>query len=177
MKEDTNFSGALYHGGPEEQGIAVVIWQCSPFAEISNQELYEILKARQAVFVVEQNCAFQDADDVDQLCWHVAAWSSQDSERTLLAYARIVPPGVKYEEPSIGRVITTAPARGKGYGRELMKRAVEKTLALYPRHAIRIGAQQYLERFYSSFGFRTVSEPYIEDGIPHVEMVRPIQRQ
>ena len=147
-------------------------WQCSPFDELSTKEIYAILKARQLVFVVEQNCPFLDADDVDQHCLHLMGWQIRDCVNTLAAYARLVPPGVKYGEPSIGRVITSPEFRGQGLGKELMQRAVQAMDERYPGLAVRIGAQQYLERFYSGFGFVTVSPTYIEDGIPHVEMVR-----
>ena len=150
----------------------MLAWQCSPFDELSTKALYAILKARQVVFVVEQNCPFLDADDVDQHCLHLLGWQVQGSTNALAAYARLVPPGVKYGEPSIGRVITSPEFRGQGLGKELMQRAVQAMDELYPGLAIRIGAQHYLERFYSGFGFVTVSPTYIEDGIPHVEMVR-----
>lgn len=150
----------------------MLTWQCSHFNELSTHALYTILKARQMVFVVEQNCPFLDADDVDQHCLHLSGWHVQGSNNTLAAYARLVPPGVKYSEPSIGRVITSPEFRGRGLGKELMLRSVQTMDELYPGLAIRIGAQQYLERFYSGFGFLTVSPTYIEDGIPHVEMVR-----
>ena len=147
-------------------------WQCSPFDELSTHAVYAILKARQVVFVVEQNCPFLDADDVDQLCRHLMGWQVRNPVNTLAAYARLVPPGVKYGEPSIGRVITSPEFRGQSLGKELMTRAVQAMDELYPGLAIRIGAQQYLERFYSGFGFVTDSPTYIEDGIPHLEMVR-----
>ncbi len=147
-------------------------WTCSAFDELSNKVLYAILKARQQVFVVEQNCPFLDADDVDQHCLHLLAWKVQGANHSLAAYARLVPPGIKYVEPSIGRVITAAEFRGQGLGKELMQRAVQAMDQLYPGLAIRIGAQQHLEKFYSGFGFVTASPTYIEDGIPHVEMVR-----
>ena len=150
----------------------MLAWQCSPFDELSTKALYAILRARQVVFVVEQNCPFLDADDVDQHCRHLLGWQIQGSSNALAAYARLVPPGVKYGEPSIGRVITSPEFRGQGLGKELMLRAVQAMDELYPGRAIRIGAQHYLERFYSGFGFVTVSPTYIEDGIPHVEMVR-----
>ena len=147
-------------------------WHCSPFDQLSTNELYAILKARQTVFVVEQNCPFLDADDVDQHCLHLSGWQLRDTTKALAAYARLVPPKLKYVEPSIGRVITAPEFRGQGLGKELMQRAVQAMDKLYPGLAIRIGAQQYLERFYSAFGFVTASPTYIEDGIPHVEMVR-----
>ena len=150
----------------------MLTWQCSPFDELSTKVLYAILRARQVVFVVEQNCPFLDADDVDQHCLHLLGWQVQGSNNAPVAYARLVPPGVKYAEPSIGRVITSPEFRGQGLGKELMLRAVQAMDEVYPGLAIRIGAQQYLESFYSGFGFVTVSPTYIEDGIPHVEMVR-----
>jgi ElaA protein len=150
----------------------MLTWQCLPFDELSTSELYAILKARQAVFVVEQNCPFLDADDVDQHCLHLSGWQVWDTTNALAAYARLVPPKLKYVEPSIGRVITSPEFRGQGLGKELMQRAVRAMDELYPGLAIRIGAQQYLERFYSALGFVTASPTYIEDGIPHVEMVR-----
>jgi ElaA protein len=180
---------ALYHGahcGPGEKEEsspdtlqwfhlkpAMLTWQCLPFDELSTNELYAILKARQVVFVVEQNCPFLDTDDADQQCRHLSGWQVQGGNIALAAYARLVPPGIKYREPSIGRVITLPEFRGQGLGKELMARATRAMNDLYPDFAIRIGAQQYLERFYSGFGFVTASPTYIEDGIPHVEMVRP----
>jgi ElaA protein len=151
---------------------SMLTWQCSPFDELSNKVLYAILKARQQVFIVEQNCPFLDADDVDQHCLHLLAWAIQDANHSVAAYARLVPPGIKYIEPSIGRVITAAEFRGQGLGKELMHRAVQAMDERYPGLTIRIGAQQYLEKFYSGFGFVTASPTYIEDGIPHIEMVR-----
>ena len=150
----------------------MLTWQCSPFDELSTKVLYAILRARQVVFVVEQNCPFLDADDVDQHCLHLLGWQVQGFNNALAAYARLVPPGGKYREPSIGRVITSPEFRGQGLGKELMKRAVQAMDKLYPGLAIRIGTLQYLEMFYSEFGFVTTSPTHIEDGIPHVEIVR-----
>jgi ElaA protein len=124
--------------------------------------------AREAVFVVEQDCAFLDADGSDPDCWHLVGRKG----REMAAYCRIVPPGLKFAEPSIGRVLTTKAGRGTGAGKALMAEAIRRCEALFPGHAIRIGAQQYLEKFYGGFGFATVSEPYDEDGIPHVIMLR-----
>src|SRR5438094_2766770 len=103
----------------------MLTWQCSPFDELSTKVLYSILKARQVVFIVEQNCPFLDADDVDQLCFHLLGWQVQGSNPALAAYARLVPPGVKYVEPSIGRVVTSPEFRGQGLGKKLMQRAVQ----------------------------------------------------
>jgi len=144
-------------------------------------------QARVGVFIVEQDCVFQDVDGVDPECWHLMGTVpelpgeaepdkpglSPVLDKRLVAYCRLVPPGIKFPEPSIGRVITAGAARRAGYGRQLMREAVRQAERLWPGQALRIGAQQYLERFYGEFGFRTVSEPYDEDGILHVEMLRP----
>lgn len=150
---------------------SAVRWRCCPFDELGARELQRIHMARQQVFVVEQNCVYLDADEADETCWHLAAW--RDGTAELLAYARIVPPGVKYAESSIGRVITSAAARGTGLGRELVRRAVDQAQALFPGRGIRISAQAHLARFYAGFGFATVGEEYLEDGIPHIEMLCP----
>src|SRR5206468_7418179 len=129
------------------------------------RDIHDLYQARVAVFLLEQKCPFQDVDGVDPACWHLIGRSER--EGAVLAYCRLVPPGVKYAEPSIGRVLTTAAARGTGAGRELMARALAHAHKLWPGAALRIGAQRYLERFYGEFGFATVSEPYDEDGIMH----------
>jgi ElaA protein len=143
-------------------------WQWLPFDRLSVAQLYAVLALRQQVFVVEQRCAFLDADGVDPQCWHGLG----ERDGVLLASARIVPPGADFAEPAIGRVVTAPSARGQGLGRELMREAIAQAQRLYPGEALRIGAQQHLERFYGSLGFVTASAPYDEDGIPHVEMLR-----
>jgi len=153
-----------------------VVWQWKRFAELTPAELYALLAARAAVFVVEQQCAFQDLDAVDQFAWHLLGWTGPDHAPTLAAYLRLIEPGRRYTEPSIGRVLTTATFRGTGLGREAMREGLVRAALLYPDRAVRIGAQQRLERFYSEFGFRTVSAPYDEDGVAHVEMLRPAER-
>lgn len=145
-------------------------WQVSSFAELTGVQLYAILAARAAVFVVEQNCPYQDVDGLDAPATHV--WA-EGKEGKLLAYARILPPGFRFAEPSIGRVLTTAEGRGLGLGRALMERSLNDTMSRFPGQAIRISAQQYLERFYRELGFQTVAGPYLEDDIPHLEMLRP----
>ena len=146
-----------------------ITWRCAPFDQLTPREIHDMLQARSAAFVVEQDCVFLDIDGVDPQCWHLVGYRG----KTLVACARLVPPGTKFAEPSIGRVVTTSAARGTGLGRELMREALAQAEALWPRQAIRIGAQRHLERFYASLGFVTASEPYDEDGILHIEMVRP----
>lgn len=148
--------------------MATVTWKCVHFHDLTREELYAIMAARQSVFVVEQDCPYLDADGIDAECWHLLGLAPND---TVLAYLRIIPPGARYAEPSIGRVLTTAEGRGKGFGRALMEEGIARLRSLYPNAPIRISAQQYLEAFYYSLGFRPVSEPYDEDGIPHVEML------
>ena len=158
----------------------MIAWRLSHFDDLSTRELHDIFQARLEVFVVEQKCPFQDVDGADPFCWHLMGFSPAplgegrgEGQDRLVAYCRLVPPGTKFAEPSIGRVITLGPARGTGRGRELMDQAIAHAGKLWPGAALRIGAQRYLERFYGSFGFETVSEPYDEDGIMHVEMLRP----
>jgi ElaA protein len=144
-------------------------WRACRFDQLSLRELQNIYMARQQVFSVEQNCAYLDADGHDEQAWHVAAWSP--AHQVPLAYARLLAPGVKYVEPSIGRVVTTSAARGVGLGRELVKRAIALSRELYPGLGIRISAQSRLERFYEEMGFAVAGDRYMEDGIPHTEMV------
>ena len=156
----------------------MITWRLARFHELSPREVHDIFRARIEVFVVEQKCAFQDLDGLDPECWHLTGISpSALGEGTLVAYCRLVPPGAKFLEPSIGRVLTTGAARRRGAGRELMGRAVDHATRLWPGRALRIGAQKYLEHFYGEFGFVTASAPYDEDGIPHVEMLRAASAQ
>ena len=149
-------------------------WRWCAFDALTPRELQNIYMARQQVFAIEQACAYLDADGYDEDSHHLAAWSAE--HRVPLAYARVVHPGLKYAEPSIGRVITTAAARGTGLGRELVRRAIEHASSVFPQHGIRISAQSRLENFYAGFGFVIVGERYMEDGIPHTEMLRPPAR-
>jgi ElaA protein len=149
-----------------------VNWQVLPYRQLSREQLYAILSARVAVFVVEQDCPYQDVDGLDSEGIHVIGSSATDQ---VLAYARVLPPGKRFAEPSIGRVLTTAAGRGKGLGRTLMERSLRAAEQHFPGQAIRISAQQYLESFYVSLGFEKVRGPYPEDGIPHLEMLRSEQ--
>jgi ElaA protein len=146
-------------------------WQWSRLSDLAPVDLYAIMIARQQVFVVEQACAFQDADGVDIGAWHLLGWAEALPERPLAAYLRVVDPGGKYPEPSIGRVLTAPAFRRTGLGRALMAEGIARTATAWPGQAIRISAQQRLEAFYAAMGFQTVSPPYVEDAIPHVEML------
>jgi ElaA protein len=156
--------------GRAHQLSAEIDWRVCRFGELSPVELARIYRARQQVFSIEQQCIYLDADEFDEVSHHFAAWSPKYA--VPLAYARLVNPGGKYAEPSMGRVITTPPARGLGLGRELVRRVLEHSALVHPGKAIRISAQERLERFYADFGFVTVGPPYLEDGIAHLEMLR-----
>lgn len=150
----------------------MIEWQWRSFHELANVELYEVLAQRQQVFVLEQQCFYNDFDGLDIGAHHLLGWRTDDGRRELAAYLRVLAPGAKYDEMSIGRVLTTQAARGTGAGRALLARGIECAERLHPGHRIKIGAQQYLEKFYQSFGFQTISEPYDEDGIMHIDMLR-----
>ncbi len=143
-------------------------WNTSAFEQLDTRTLFEILKLRQSVFVVEQECAYPDIDDIDLEAMHLCGWNGSQ----LLAYARLIRPGVSYPQASIGRVVVSPTARGSQLGRVLMIEALRQTDILYPTQAIKIGAQERLEKFYTDLGFERISEMYLEDGIPHIHMIR-----
>jgi len=154
----------------------MIEWQWSGFADLTVAQLYEMLALRQQVFVLEQTCLYPDIDGLDPGAHHLLGWTTLEGRRQLAASLRCLAPGAKYEEMSLGRVVTSPAARGTGLGRELVAQGIACAEQLHPGHAIRIGAQAHLERFYAGFGFVTVSEPYDEDGIMHVDMLRPASR-
>jgi ElaA protein len=141
-------------------------WIVKKFEELNPYQLYAILQLRNEVFVVEQQCIFQDADDKDQDCFHLMGFA----DNKLVAYTRLVPPGVIYTETSIGRVVTSPAVRRSGAGRELMRKSIAQCESMFGKGPIKIGAQLYLKAFYESFGFQQISDPYLEDGIPHIYM-------
>jgi ElaA protein len=124
------------------------------------------------VFVLEQQCLYGDIDDLDLDAHHLLGWRTAGGQRRLAAYLRLLAPGVKFAEMSLGRVLTTQAARGEGIGRELLAQGILHAERQYPGQRIRIGAQAHLEAFYGAFGFRKISEPYDEDGILHIDMLR-----
>jgi ElaA protein len=145
-----------------------IIWQCKPFRELSAGEMHAVLALRAAVFVVEQKCPYQDPDYKDEYALHVMGWL--DGE--LVAVSRILPQGVSYDEVSIGRVATSQNVRRTGAGMVLMERTMHYITETFGKVPVRISAQSYLEKFYGRFEFvRTAKEEYMEDDIPHVEMI------
>lgn len=146
-----------------------VNYQCVAFDQLTTKQLYELLKLRVDVFVVEQDCPYPDLDDKDQAAYHLLAY---DEQNRLAAYTRLLAPGVSYVGYSaIGRVVTASFARGQGLGRPLMLASIEWTKKHYGQAPIKISAQAHLQAYYQSVGFRSVGDEYLEDGIPHIAMV------
>lgn len=145
-----------------------ISWVVKPFNDLSPLQVYDFLRLRSEVFVVEQNCVFLDADDKDQESLHLMGYL----EGQLIAYTRLVPPGVIYNIPSIGRVVTHSSVRRSGAGRALMQESIAQVYRHFGKLPIKIGAQLYLKSFYESFGFLTISDIYLEDGIEHIYMLK-----
>ncbi|WP_223636942.1 GNAT family N-acetyltransferase [Planococcus sp. 4-30] len=141
-------------------------WNTYRFDDFTARELYGVLKLRVDVFVVEQNCPYPELDNLDQQSIHLLYVENGE----VLAYARLVPAGVKYELPSIGRVIVREDARGRGLAKQLLERSIDYIVGEWRAEAIQLQGQVYLQEFYQSFGFQAVSDSYDEDGIPHVDM-------
>lgn len=149
----------------------MISWQCKFFSELTSLELYKILQLRNEVFIVEQNCVYQDCDDMDLKAYHLAAWNGEK----LVAYTRLFDKEVFYPDAaSIGRVLTSASVRRKNLGKQLMTNSIEEVYHLFGDVPIRIGAQLYLKRFYESFAFVQQGGIYLEDGIEHIPMIKPI---
>lgn len=147
-------------------------WQWLPFDALSRDQLYELLRLRSEVFVVEQNCVFQDMDGLDDQAMHLLGTRVVDGAPQLVAYVRCFAKGITFDEASIGRVVTRQSARGGGLGHVLMTEAVRALQQQWGAQPIRIGAQAHLKSFYERHGFADVGKPYMEDGIAHIEMVR-----
>lgn len=144
-----------------------LVWHSAEWPELSQDIWYAMAALRIEVFVIEQNCLYQDFDGKDQHSRHV--WAANE-EGEILAYARIVAPGVSYDEPSIGRVVTAMQVRRDGVGRQLMVFTMKELERVYGKTSVRISAQSHLIKFYNEFGFHSVGVEYLEDGIPHTEM-------
>jgi ElaA protein len=154
--------------GPQQMNNKPLQWHICVFSELTTDRLYDILQLRGDVFAVEQNSVYTDADGLDKVATHL--WASQDD--TILSYCRVLPPGTRFEAPSIGRVCTRKESRGHGLARKMMLKAIAQTERLYPAAAITVSSQEYLSAFYATLGFVCVSDVYGEDGIPHIEMLK-----
>ena len=144
-------------------------WTWSRFAELGVENLYDALALRCRVFILEQG-PYLDPDGIDRQAWHLLG---RDAAGVLQAYLRVVDPAAKYAEPSIGRVVTAMDQRGKGLGSALVAEGITRCTASWPGHAIRIAAQAHLQAFYGGFGFAPVGEVFLDDNIPHIQMLRP----
>ena len=147
----------------------MITWQLKPFAELTTIQLYQLLKLRVDVFVVEQNCPYPELDDKDHQkdVYHLLGYENDK----LVACTRVLPKGVSYPSVSVGRVATAADHRGGGIGHQLLEESLRACQSLWPNHSIEIGAQAYLEAFYTRHGFVKTSDIYLEDGIPHIDMI------
>ncbi|HMC85539.1 MAG TPA: GNAT family N-acetyltransferase [Chitinophagaceae bacterium] len=143
-------------------------WILKSFNDLTPKELYKILQLRNEVFIVEQNCPYQDCDNKDLYAWHLMGMQ----EDKLLAYSRLLAPGISYSESSIGRIVSSPSARKTGIGKKLMLESIEQIKNLFQTDIIRIGAQLYLQKFYESFDFVKDSDTYLEDNIPHIIMLK-----
>lgn len=144
------------------------IWNFKKFEELTSNELYDILRLRNEVFVVEQQCIYNECDNKDQKCMHL--WCSLDGR--IAGYCRIVPPGVSYPEASFGRIVSHPEFRNLKLGHQMMRYILQIAQNHYHTDVIRISAQVYLGKFYEQYGFKQISEPYLEDTLPHMEMLR-----
>ena len=149
--------------------MTVIRFECKPFEALSLEELYDLMVLRQQVFVVEQECAYLDADGLDQEALHILG---RKESGDLVAYARILDKGKKYgNSTAMTRVVVNQEGRGVGIGRELVHYTLSRIKDEFGEGAVKISAQLYLKEFYTSFGFKTTSGEYLEDGIPHIEMI------
>jgi ElaA protein len=153
-----------------KQTALTIPFECIPFEQLSLHQLYAIMALRQQVFMIEQTCYYLDADGMDQKAWHLMG---MDQEGNIVAYARLLPPGTPFDGyTSIGRVLTAHSVRRTGAGKVLLEQAIERTSGIFGDYPIQISAQCYLLHFYRSFGFVEVGAEYLEDGIPHIHMIR-----
>ncbi len=147
-----------------------ISWQWRSYQHLSTDDLYDLLALRQMVFVVEQKCAYLDADGFDRSARHLLG---RADDGALAGSLRLLPPGCRFEQPSIGRVVAHPQHRGRGMGRLMMKQGIAEASRLYPGESLKVSAQQHLRSFYETLGFVADGDPYEEDGIPHLGMIRP----
>lgn len=145
-----------------------LLWKIKTFENLSVNELYDILRLRSEIFVVEQNCVYLDLDGKDKLALHLFG----EFEGKIVGYSRLFNPGITFDNASIGRVVVDANYRNRKWGHDLMRKAIAEIKSHYGESQITIGAQLYLKKFYESHGFVQTSEMYLEDDIPHIEMKR-----
>lgn len=143
-------------------------WEFKNFSELTLESLYDIMRLRQEVFILEQNCPYLDADGKDIHSYHLLGYLNSE----LVAYLRLVMPGISYDELSFGRILTSKKIRGNGVGKLLMEEGIKQSKIIFGNIPNRISAQKYLKKFYNEFGFKEIGKEYLEDGIPHIEMIK-----
>lgn len=148
--------------------IKPLFFKVKTYQELSRDELYALLQLRAAVFVVEQDCVYQDVDGKDDKALHVLGFAAN----ALVAYTRVFPPGAYFDQASIGRVVVQEKERANHYGYDVMKRSIQAVEEHYNTTTIKLSAQTYLKKFYNSLKFKAVGEEYLEDGIPHIAMIK-----
>ena len=146
-------------------------WTLRVFQELSADQLFEVLQLRVDVFVVEQHCAYRELDEYDRH-HETRHLSGRNEAGDLIVYARLLPPGLRYPEVNLGRFVVRADSRKQGIGHQLLQTALEEISRCWPKASVKISAQDYLQKFYGQYGFIRVSDVYLDDGIPHVEMVK-----
>ena len=146
-------------------------WEVKTFQQLTVDELFDVLKLRVDVFVVEQQCAYRELDDHDRHP-ETRHLSGHDESGQLISYARLLPPGLRYPEVNLGRFVVKADSRKQGVGHQLLQAALQEISRCWPKTSMRISAQDYLQAFYAQYGFIRISDVYLEDGIPHVEMLK-----
>ncbi len=148
-----------------------VQWSVVAFSDFSPEQLYDVLKLRIDVFVVEQQCAYPELDEYDRYpdTRHLLG---HDNSRQLMAYARLLPPGLRYPEVNLGRLVVRADARNRGLGHVLLGKTLQEISGCWPKVPVKVSAQDYLQKFYEQYGFARISDVYLEDGIPHIEMMK-----
>ena len=150
------------------ENVLNIEWRVIPFKSLNVESLYEIIQLRQEIFIVEQDCPYIDADGVDLKCIHISGYHN----KKLIAYSRIMPPDINYKEASIGRIITKKEFRGHGIGYQLVSISIDEIYKNYGNHPIRLSGQTYARAFYEKLGFIGEGEEYLEDGIPHISLVK-----
>lgn len=151
--------------------MLIISWNINKFHELAGEQLFDVLRLRVNVFVVEQQCAYPELDEYDRHA-ETRHLSGYDEVGQVIAYARILPPGLRYPEVNLGRFVVRKESRGQGIGHQLLREALKEIQTCWPGGTIRISAQDYLQKFYEQYGFARVSDVYLEDGISHVEMVK-----
>jgi ElaA protein len=152
--------------------LSEIIWHEKLFKDLTTESLYQFLRLRAEVFIIEQDCIYQDIDNNDAGATHIYATTTPEPNAPVIAYARILQPNQKYPNASIGRIVTSSSFRGLGLGKLLVEQSVSLCKKLYPNYGITISAQKHLEEFYRNFDFQSDSEVYLEDDIPHIRMTR-----